>query len=52
MPAMVRWEKKATKIAYKLLGVPSNIRSAQQEKNKKKSNIERRLVFEETTRVR
>lgn len=49
MPAMVRIPNKATKIAYKIMGVPANIafkRSAAERK------INRRLFFEESQRVR
>ena len=49
MPIMLRWNKKATKIAYNILGKPANMES----KNKKEDNrIDRRLLFEETIRVR
>jgi hypothetical protein len=48
MPAMPRVSKKADKIAFKILGTPSNM-----EKDKSaKDNVEKRLIFEETTRVR
>ncbi len=49
MPAMPRVPGKSTKIAYKLLGVPANI-AFKRSKTQKKVN--RRLVFEETARVR
>ena len=51
MPIMPRPEHKATKIAYKILGIPDNIRSYAQESPKKKE-VNRRLIFEETNRVR
>lgn len=50
MPQAPRPKGKAQKIAYKILGVPENLK-----KNKKKpkdSKTEQRLVFEETVRVR
>jgi hypothetical protein len=40
---------KAKKIAYKILGVPANIEYKRSEVEKK---INKRLIFEETTRVR
>ena len=49
MPAMPRVKGKPTKIAYKILGIPANIAFKRDEKQKR---INRRLVFEETTRVR
>lgn len=49
MPAMPRFSKKGTKIAYKLLGTPENM----VKKNKgKESTVERQLLFQETARVR
>lgn len=50
MPAMLRMDKKAEKIAFHILGTPPNLRKAK--KSKKDSKIEERLVFEETVRVR
>ena len=48
MPAMKRVKGKATKIAFKVLGTPPNMR-----KNKTKNSKEdKRLNFELTTRVR
>jgi hypothetical protein len=48
MPGMPRIRGKATKIAYSVLGKPLNM-----EKDvKKNKNVEERLVFEETSRVR
>jgi hypothetical protein len=49
MPAMPRIEGKARKIAYKVLGVPANMRDDEKEKDVK---IRKRLTFEETARVR
>lgn len=48
MPAMPRTSKKATKIAFKILGTPLNM----QKDKSQNSETEKRLVFEETTRVR
>ena len=50
MPAMLRKEGKASKIALNILGVPQN-RSGKAKK-KRKSNYKQRLTFEETQRVR
>jgi hypothetical protein len=49
MPAMPRFSKKGTKIAYKVLGTPENI--AYKPKGKEKE-IDKRLTFQDTTRVR
>jgi hypothetical protein len=49
MPAMLRPSKKARKIAYKILGVPANIAY---KPNAEQREINRRLIFEETIRVR
>ena len=50
MPAMPRPFGKAMKIAYAILGKPANL---QKEKRKKTdSNVEKRLLFEETQKVR
>lgn len=49
MPAMPRMSSKATKIAYKILGVPANIRD---KKTKKQKELEKLLTAEETVRVR
>ncbi len=50
MPVMPRPKTKATEIAYKVLGKPDNL------KKKKRTPLEnyinRRLLFEETARVR
>lgn len=53
MPGMPRCNKKATKIAYDILGTPANIRSFQKKKKDSKSKeIDKELLFEETSRVR
>lgn len=52
MPGMPRFSKRAIKIAYKIMGVPANIRAAEENKKKKQTNIDRRLTFEATSRVR
>ena len=49
MPGMPRLNKKTTKIAYDILGVPANMRV---KKTKKQKEINDRLVQEETMRVR
>lgn len=49
MPAAPRWNKKATKIAWDILGKPANM---QFKPSKEERRIDRRLLFEETTRVR
>ena len=49
MPAMPRIPGKATKIAYKILGVPANIAY---KPSKKEKEINRRLIYEETDRAR
>ncbi len=49
MPAMPRIPGKAKKIAYKILGVPPNISFKPSEEQQK---LNRRLIFEETVRVR
>lgn len=49
MPAAPRSNKKATKIAWSILGKPANMQFKPSEKEKE---IDRRLLFEETTRVR
>ena len=50
MPLMPRCHSKATKIAYSILGVPENLRKRRLTKEEKRIN--RRLLFEETARVR
>ena len=47
MPIMTRIKGKATKIAYKVLGTPPNMR-----KNKADRNMDKRLAQELTSRVR
>lgn len=49
MPAMVRPEGKAKKIAYGILGIPANM---QDKKNPKKIREDKELIFQETVRVR
>ncbi len=46
---MPRVKGKATKIAFKIIGVPANYQS---KPKKKEKEVDKRLVFEETTRVR
>lgn len=50
MPVMPRMSRKAQKIAYKVLGVPANMRKHKRVNRSKK--VEQRLVFEETYRVK
>ncbi len=49
MPAAPRLKTKATKIAYKILGIPANLKSKPDKSQKK---INQRLLFLETSRVR
>ena len=49
MPAMPRPKGKAKKIAYKILGTPPNIAY---KRSKAERKINKRLLFEETIRVR
>jgi hypothetical protein len=49
MPAMIRVPGKATKIAYNILGKPQNMQSKMMKKN---SQVNKRLIFEETRKVR
>jgi len=49
MPAMLRLNELTKKIAYKILGTPPNLRKDQP---KRDPRVEKRLVFEETQRVR
>ena len=49
MPSMPRIPGKGPKIAFKILGVPANIAA---KKTKEQKFINRRLWFEETSRVR
>jgi hypothetical protein len=46
---MLRIKGKPEKIAFKILGVPANLRN---KKSERERQINRRLLFEETTRVR
>lgn len=46
---MPRLNAKTTKIAFKIIGIPANIAF---KRNKKQQKVNKRLVFEETTRVR
>lgn len=48
MPAAPRVPGKATKIAYKILGKPSNMIDV----SRRDKRIDRRLLYEETMRVR
>lgn len=49
MPGMPRIPGKAKKIAFKILGVPANIAS---KKTPEQKNVDRRIIFDETIRVR
>jgi hypothetical protein len=49
MATMIRPAGKAKKIAYSILGVPGAI---QEKKTAKQKEIDRRLLFENTARVR
>jgi hypothetical protein len=49
MPGMLRPLGKAKNIAYKILGEPANIKS---KKTKLQLMIDRRLLWDETSRVR
>lgn len=49
MPAMPRMKSKATKIAYKILGEPLNL---QRKRTPSEKKVNKRLIFEETTRSR
>jgi hypothetical protein len=49
MPAMPRLSGKASKIAYKILGKPFNMQS---KKTSRQEQVNKKLIFEETTRVR
>lgn len=49
MPAMPRFSKKGTKIAFKILGTPENILFRRKGKENK---VDRQLLFQETTRIR
>jgi len=49
MPTMLRINPKATKIAYKIMGVPANMRKP---RSPEEREIERRLITENTVRVK
>ena len=49
MPVMKRLNNKATKIAYKVLGVPLNIKHKKTDQEKR---IDYKLRYDETSRVR
>jgi hypothetical protein len=49
MPTMPRSLSKSTKVAYKIMGIPANIAH---KRTKKEKEINRRLMFEETSRAR
>jgi hypothetical protein len=49
MPTMPRIPSKATKIAYKVLGIPANLKN---KKTVEQRRVNQRLTFEETARVR
>lgn len=49
MPAAPRPKGKAKNIAFKILGTPPNIAF---KRDKRQKQINKRLIFEETTRVR
>lgn len=49
MPIMPRFKNKARKIAYKVMGVPNNIKF---QKPPYTERVARRLLFEDTSRQR
>lgn len=49
MPTMPRALSKATRVAYKIMGIPANVAH---KRTKKEKEVNRRLVFEESSRVR
>jgi hypothetical protein len=49
MPVMPRISKKATKIAYSILGVPQNMKY---KPTKAEKALNARLIFLETTRIK
>lgn len=49
MPVMPRLKNKATKIAYKIMGIPNNIRNKKRPWSK---HVAERLLFEDTSRIR
>lgn len=50
MPVAPRIDKRATRIAFKILGTPAPLRKDR--RSKKQDEINNRLLFEETSRVR
>jgi len=54
MPGMPRIDKKTTQIAYKIIGIPANLRVKKTNRDKQvdASHLNKRLIFEETSRVR
>jgi hypothetical protein len=50
MPAMIRFSKKGRDVAFALLGIPSNM--IKRKKTKEQKYIDKRLLAEETVRVR
>lgn len=50
MPGMPRPNKKAQKIAFDILGTPANLQK--NNKSQEKRQVDKRLTFEETVRVR
>ena len=49
MPATPRIKGKSTQIAFKILGIPGNMRS---KRTKERETLDKRLTEEETVRVR
>lgn len=49
MPVMPRFSKKGTKLAFKILGTPENLLYRPKGKEKQ---IDKQLLFQETTRIR
>lgn len=49
MPVMPRLNNKATKIAYKVVGIPANIKH---KKTREEKRIDYKLRYDETSRVR
>jgi hypothetical protein len=50
MPIMIRSNKKATKVAFNILGVPANLRKVRM--SERERDINKRLNFEETRLTR
>ena len=48
MPTMPRFDLKSQKIAYAIMGTPPNMRK----RSKRDKDVDRRLLYEETSRVR